>query len=345
MTRRHFNSVLMAAPMVRAAEPARIGIAMIGSGHGHAASKIRALQSMPEFRFVGVCRPDPDDPAANPIFQQVPSLPLDSVLSDSSVELVAMESADPARNLRYAQMAIDAGKYVHLDKPPGASLAGLQKLLDAARAKRRVVQMGYQWRYHPAMNAALEAARNGWLGQVYRFRAAIDKLIGAEERAELAKYRGGMMFSEGCHLVDRATALLGRPVRVSGFLHHHSRLQDNLADNCLMVLEYPQAVAEISLAGFDPQGNEHRLLEIQGTNGTVRVQPYTSTKLTIQLRDAAGPYAAGQQTIQTNTGGGLPYTPDFAEMAAVIRNARPATYSAEHDLITHRVLLEGCGMR
>ena len=37
--------------------------------------------------------------------------------------------------------------------------------------------MGYQWRYHPAMAAAMEAARKGWLGRVYRFRASIDKPI------------------------------------------------------------------------------------------------------------------------------------------------------------------------
>ena len=82
--------------------------------------------------------------------------------------------------------------------------------------------MGYQWRYHAGMQAAMEAARKGWLGRVYRFRASIDKPILADERRHLAKYKGGMMFSEGCHLIDRATALLGKPARVNGFIRHHA---------------------------------------------------------------------------------------------------------------------------
>ena len=44
---------------------------MIGTGHGHANSKILALQSMPEYDFLGVCRPDEDDPAIGAAFKKV----------------------------------------------------------------------------------------------------------------------------------------------------------------------------------------------------------------------------------------------------------------------------------
>lgn len=317
---------------------------MVGTGHGHAASKIRALQSMAEFDLVGISNADHVQAANAELLRRLPVLPFDKVLADRSIELVATESGDPDLNLQHARMAVDAGKHVHLDKPPGSDLAKLQQLLQTARANKCAVQMGYQWRYHPAMQAAIDAARKGWLGRIYRFRASIDKAIGAEERRQLAKYRGGMMFSEGCHLVDRATALLGKPERVSGFIRHHSPEPDGLADNCLLVLDYRACVAEISLAGFDPHGNQHRVLEIQGTNGTARVQPYTSTMVSIELQDAAGPYKRGLQTLDTNAGPGLPYTPDFTELAAVIRRGAAPSYSAKHDLMTHRVLLEGCGM-
>ncbi len=330
----------MAAAPLLAATPEKIRVAMIGSGHGHAASKIRALRSMPEYQLVGLCRPDKDDPAMG----EVPSLSLQDVLADTSIELVAAESADAERNLKYAQRAVDTGKFVHLDKPPGASLSGLRALLDDARKRKRIVQMGYQWRYHPTMQAAMEAARKGWLGRVYRFRASIDKPIESDERRQLARYRGGMMFSEGCHLVDRATALLGKPTKVTGFIRHHSPLTDGLADNSLIVLEYPQAIAEISLAGFDPHGNEHRYVEILGTNGSAKAQPFAPVRLIVDLKEPAGPYRAGQQTLEPHGPPGLAYTPDFAEMAAIIRKGAEPSYSAQHDLMTQEVLLEACGM-
>ena len=61
-----------------------------------------------------------------------------------------------------------------------------------------------------------------------------------------------MMFSEGCHLIDRATALLGKPSKVHGVIRHHGPIDDGLMDNTLVFLEYPTAIAEISLSGFDP---------------------------------------------------------------------------------------------
>ena len=300
---------------------------------------------MPEYEFLGVCRPDQDDPAVEEVFRGgVRWLELADVLADPSIEFVAIEGADAARNLHFAQLAIDAGKFVHLDKPPGADFAGLRKLLDDAGRKKLVVQMGYQWRYHPAMQAAMEAARQGWLGRVYRFRASIDKLIGAEERAHLARYRGGMMFSEGCHLIDRATALLGQPSKVSGYIKQNSQRGDSLADNNLVVLEYRDAIAEISLAGFDAHGNQHRYVEVLGTNGSAKAQPFVPARLVVDLDKAAGPYRAGEQTLAPPNPPGLAYTPDFAEMAAVMRNAAKPSYTAKHDLMTHETLLKACDM-
>jgi predicted dehydrogenase len=292
---------------------------------------------MPEFDLVGVCRPDPRDPAIGPAFDKVRWLRLEEALDDPGIEMIACEFADAEANLHYAQMAIDRGKHVHLDKPPGASLRKLRRLLDDARARKRVVQMGYQWRYHPAMQAAFEAARAGQLGRIHRFRASIDKPIQADERKHLARYKGGMMFSEGCHLIDRATALLGKPLKVTGILRHHSPLNDGLADNNLAILEYPNAIAEISLAGFDPNGNAHRCIEIIGSHGSAKVQPFSGSNLLLEIKGEPA------QTLHPPESG-RPYTPDFAELAAVIRHGARPTYSAEHDLMTHRVLLEVCGM-
>ena len=345
MTRRYLSAMLMASPLpAPLPAPVKIRVAMVGTGHGHAASKLRALLSMPEYEVAGVCRPDREDPALGDIFNQVRPTNLTAVLSDSTIQLIAVEGADAAHNLEWAQQSVAAGKFVHLDKPPGASLPGLRQLLDDAAQRKLVVQMGYQWRYHAAMQAAIEAARQGWLGEIYRFRASIDKPIDADERRHLAKYRGGMMFSEGCHLIDRATALLGKPSKVNGYIRHHGRVDDQLADNSLVVLEYPRAMAEISLAGFDPDGNSHRYVEILGTNGSAKAQPFGPVRLHMQLKNAAGPYRAGQQTFEPPSPAGLAYTPDFAEMASVIRGTQQPAYSAAHDLITQEVLLTACQM-
>lgn len=339
MTRRHFSASLLAA-----APAGKIKCAMIGTGHGHAHSKILALQSMAEYDFVGLARPEKDDPAIGPAFDKVRPLTVSQICNDPSIEMVALEFADAEHNLSYAQQCMDAKKWLHLDKPPGASLNALRKLLNDANTAKRHVQMGYQWRYHAGIEAAMEAARNGWLGRVHRFRASIEKPILADERRHLAKYKGGMMFSEGCHLIDRATTLLGKPIRVNGFIRHHGTDADTLADNNLVVLEYPNALAEISMAAFDPHGNQHRYVEILGSNGSIKASPFNPVGLTVTLKEAAGPYTKGQQSLVPPDPPGLPYTPDFRILASILRNGAKPDYTAQHDLMTHEVLLTACDM-
>ncbi len=341
MTRRSLVSSLAVSGAF--ATTARIKVAVVGTSHGHAMSKIRALRAMPEYEFAGVCRPDSSEPEGG--LRDIQWLSLRQIVDDASIELVVCESDDVLRNVGYAEQFVEAGKFVHLDKPPVDDLERLRKLFENARNRNRSVQLGFQWRFHPAMQAVVEAARNGWLGKVYRFRASIDKLIGAEERRHLAKFPGGMMFSEGCHLVDRAVAVLGKPAKVTGFLRHDGAAADGLADNTLAILEYPGAIAEISLAGFHGHGNAYRFLEVLGTNGSARMQPYTfPSQLTVDVLQAAGPYKAGAQTIQVPAPPGPGYSPDFLEMAAIIRQGAKPSHSVEHDLATHETLLRVCGM-
>lgn len=341
-SRRTFCAAVGSAAVTRAAD-AKIRVAVIGTGHGHAASKVRSLRTLPEFDFVGVCRPDRDEPAENEAFRGVRWLELDEILRDPTIEMVAVESM-PTRNLAYAQRCVSAGKFVHLDKPPGTDLAAFRAMLDEAAQRKRVVQLGYQWRYHPGMQAAIAAARQGWLGQVHRARLWIDKSIGAEERRELALFRGGVLFTEGCHLVDRVIDLFGKPIKTTAFFHHESPIADGLADNTLAVFEYPRAIAEISIASFQPNGGSYRRFEIVGSNGEALVEPYAPVQLIMDLVKPAGPYKAGRQVIEPGDPFGYPYGPDFQEMARIIRKGEQPSYSAQHDLLVQQTLLEVCGM-
>src|SRR5437868_2828060 len=119
-SRRTFTAGLAAVAGAAFAAPTgeRIRVAMIGTGHGHAASKIKALRVLPEYEFVGICRPDTDEPGDGELFLDVRWMSLEEVLADKTIELVAVESL-PGRNLAYAQKCVRAGKFVHLDKPPG----------------------------------------------------------------------------------------------------------------------------------------------------------------------------------------------------------------------------------
>ena len=145
-----------AAIALSAAKPIRA--AVYGIGHAHAMGKVAALRALPQFELAGICEPDSTQPRTNKALEGVRWLSQREILEDASIELIAVESR-VQENLAYARQAVDAGKFVHLDKAPGNNLPALRKLLTDAGLRKRTVQMGYQWRYHPAMRAALDRIR------------------------------------------------------------------------------------------------------------------------------------------------------------------------------------------
>ena len=340
-TRRGFLFASGVGALQAAGNPQRIRTAVYGIGHAHAMGKIRALRKLEQFEFVGICEPDKSEPRDHEVLQSVRWLSEKELLQDPSIELIAVESAVKT-NLAYAHQALDAGAFVHLDKPPGENWEGLKELLEKAGRRKRVVQMGYQWRYHPAMEAAIEAFREGWLGQVYMVRATINKPIDQATRNQLAAFRGGMMFELGCHMIDRIVEVLGKPKRVTSWMRHDAPVKDLLEDNTLAVLEFDQALAEVYVAAQQPNGGNYRTFEILGTKGTATVRPFSPYRLHVDLKEPAGPYKAGAQKVEFPPPQGPPYQGDFGELADVIRHRKTPRFSAQHDLDTHHTVLKAC---
>ena len=222
-------------------------------------------------------------------------------------------------------------------------LENLKGILNEATRRKRVVQMGYQWRYLSGMRQAIEAARQGWLGDVYLLRSTIDKPIPPAERDQLGRFRGGMMFELGCHIIDRAVDLFGAPKKVIGILRQDSSYHDKLADNTLAILEYDRAMAEIHVAAMHPHGDQYRTFEIFGANGAATLRPFNG-KLAVDLKNAAGSYKAGRQLVEPQEQPAPTFAPDLIEMHRTIREGVSPSYSVDHDLTTQEALLRACGI-
>ncbi len=338
MERRHF---LASSAAWAAAPSSPIRIAFLGAGHSHAFEKSRIVRENTDFELAGFWD---DDPAVRSQFEQagVKFLSRDRILGDRSIAVVAVESA-VKDHAALARMALEAGKHVHLEKPPSADLDSFRSLSALAARKGLRLQMGYMWRYHPAINAALEAARNGWLGDVFLVRGAINTLIAPERRAEFALFRGGQMFELGCHLIDPMVRLLGMPRAITPFLRTHGGIKDALADNTAATFDFERALGIVSSSTLQPGANRHRAFEIFGSNGSAVVRPLEPPQLEIWLEKAAGPYVAGPQRPK------LPpfrrYVADFADLAESIRTGRPLAISPEEDLKVHEALLAASDMR
>jgi predicted dehydrogenase len=347
ITRRRFVQAALAvgATGLHAENAAPIRVGQIGTGHAHASGKIETLRKSREFEVAGVCEADPILRAAaekSKAYGGVTWLTEEQLLASPGLQVVAVET-HVGDLLATAQRCISAGKHIHLDKPAGESLPVFQRLLDEATKRRLVVQMGYMFRYNPAFQLCAKLVREGALGEVFSIDAVMSKLLPASGRGSILPYRGGSMFELGCHVIDAAVRMLGRPTKVMAYNRADPAGGSDFAVNQLAVLEYPKAVATIRSTLLEVDGGARRQFVVCGTKGTFEIYPLEPAKARLVLHAAAAGYQKGSQEITLPKGGGR-YDADFADLAAVLRGEHAFEYTPAHDLAVQETVLLASGL-
>jgi predicted dehydrogenase len=341
---RQASAGLVVPLAARAAGAGVVRAGMLGTGHSHTTGKLKAMQDSPDYDVVGIAETDPEAKSRaqkDPRFRGLRWMTEDELLRDPSIQMIVVE-CNVWDAVPMGAKVISAGKHLHLEKPPGNTLEPFKKLLEQARDRKLLLQTGYVWRWHEGVNAALDAARKGWLGDVFMVRGTMNADRDAEQRAVEAKFRGGGMFELSGHVIDRIVELLGRPTKVSKWLRHDTKFEDKLADNNLAVLEYPKALAVMAQSARITGAGDHRSFELIGTDGTIMVWPEASPpRMRVQMRKPQGSYSAGWQDIN------LPPQPrfvgDFKELARAIKSGQPLKLSYDHELLLHETLLRVSG--
>lgn len=341
---RHSALSLAASAAHAADEPrkARIKIGQIGVGHAHA-SKLSVYRRSADYEVVGIVEPDEAlrKRAMNqPVYKDLPWRTREQLLETPGLQAVLVETR--VRDLlETAEACLAAGKHVHVDKPAGESLSQFRRILATAEKKRLLVQMGYMYRYNPAIVLLRDFLRQGWLGEVFEVHTTMSKVVPPGARAELAKYPGGIQFELGCHVIDLVVGILGKPTQVHGFNQHVSRT-DGLLDNMLAVLTYPRAMATVKSSALEVEGGARRHLVVCGTEGTFHVQPLDDPAARVALDRARGKYRKGYQDVRF--GKYVRYVDDAADMARILRGEKKSDFSYAHDLAVQETLLRACGL-
>jgi len=334
MNRREFLAAPGLAAAALGASSRPIGAAFLGASHSHAKDKLKIIGSSPSFHLVSVWDED-ETVRQKPVSQGLKVAAPDQMLHDSAVEVVLVESDVPDHQ-GHAKLALEAGKHVHVEKPPATDVASFRELLDLAEHKKLVMQQGYMWRHHPGFRLLRDQVKSGTVGDVYMVSALMDKTLEPERRPEWARFRGGQMFEQCSHLIDQLIRLMGRPDRITTFLKKDGKFDDTLADNTVAVFEFPGAMGVVSGSALNPDGNRRRSFTVSGTLGTLTLDPIEPGSLWLEVRKKP------RQKLET-----APYVrfeDDFRELAAAIREGKALSVTPMQDLIVQEAVIEASGM-
>jgi len=332
----------------------RIKIGQIGIGHNHAAEKMKALRGLPDhYEVVGVVEEDDawrrqrGDLEA---YHGLPWLSEQQLLQTPGLQAVAVET-DGKDLVATARRCAEQGLHVHLDKPGGESLADFEQLLRQCEKRSLALQLAYVYRYNPGLRFCLEAARAGWLGDLFEVHAVMSRDDSDNDRYRrwLSQFDGGAMYIFAGYLVDLVVSLLGAPERVVPFMR--CTRDDGLVDNGLAVLEYPRATATVRVSVAEIDGMKHRRLIACGTLGTVELCPieppgkayFTQPLLErLTLKKGNERFAAGTHVVDCGTLNGR-YDRQLLEFARIIRGELRNPYDYHHEHLVHQTLLQAAG--
>jgi predicted dehydrogenase len=159
------------------------------------------------------------------------------------VVVVATTNASLAEISRFA---LEAGKHVLVEKPAARCVDELDAVIDAAGRAGRLVRVGFNHRYHPALRKARELVDSGMAGDLMfvRGRYGHGGRVGYEKewRADPALSGGGELIDQGVHLIDLSRWFLGEFRSVAGFAHTYFWRMP-VDDNAFLLLRTPREQA------------------------------------------------------------------------------------------------------
>lgn len=324
-----------------------IKIGQIGIGHNHGEAKMLAVRKFPElFEVVGFAEENEEwirRRGGQRGYQGLKRMTVDEVIAKSDALLV---ETDVWNLTETAQKCVDAGKHIHMDKPASGTLADYRRLLDTAKEKNLVVQLGYMYRYNPAVQKCLELIENGDLGEIYSVNAEMSTFHPTQYKKWLANFGGGIMYILGSHLVDLIVYMLGKPDRVTSFLKNTGLDGVDFPDNNLAVLEYGKALARVFVSSVEVNGFGRRQLIVSGSKGTVSIcpieRPLTMTYSDTSIADATYEDRKIFIPFDDNTRDGR-YDEMMKDFYDYIQGTKQNPFTYEHDYAVQEVLSDIVG--
>ncbi len=330
----------------------KIRIAQIGvSGNSHGGDIFQALTQNDRFEIAGYALPEGERekfPDRMPVFANYPEMRVEEILNDPTIEAVSIETEEIYLT-KYALLAAQHHKHIHMEKPGGTDLAAFTQLIETVKQHQTVFHVGYMYRYNPVIRDLLQQIREGEFGEILSVEAQMSAWHADPVRAWMKTFPGGMMFFLGCHLVDLLLQIQGEPDRIFAFNKRSQVHGISAQDSCTAVFEYARGVSFLKTSDVEKGGFLRRQLVVTGTKKTIEIKPleyyradcpYPKMVTDARTCDSEAWAADGERVTSPIFDRYAPMMDAFGKMAAG-EMQNPYTY--DYEFLLYKTILQCCG--
>ena len=262
------------------------------------------------------------------------------------LEAVTVETEERL-SVHYAQMALDRGLHVQMDKPGSEDPVAFERMARTAKEKDLTLHLGYMYRYNPAVMRLMEDVKAGKLGEIHSVEAHMSCRHKTAKRQWLDRFEGGMLFFLGCHLIDLIYRIQGEPDEIIPLSCSTGIGDIHTEDYGMVVYKYSNGVSFAKTCDNECGGFLRRQLVICGEKGTIEIKPlevgvdggqYTVSN---ECFDDSGkhwstPWETSQSEVHDRYDGMMR---NFAEIVRGKENP----YSYDYELNLYKLVLRSCG--
>ena len=177
----------------------------------------------------------------------------------------------------YVVRAAKADKHVMCEKPMAVSAAECQTMIDACRAAKRKLMIGYRSRFQPHNVLAIQLAQSSFVGPTQIITSEHGFTIQPNQwRLDRPLSGGGSLMDIGIYSLNAARYLAGEnPIEVSA-IESTDRSDPRfrtVEDKISFLLRFPSGIEATCVSSYNSNHNAYR---VTGTKGWIELEPATS---------------------------------------------------------------------
>jgi glucose-fructose oxidoreductase len=276
-------SGLLSASGSKGSQKRGLGVALVGLGYYSTDLLAPALQQTKHCYLAGIVTGSPQKAEAWKQQYNIPGKNIynytnfDNIAANPDIDVVYVV-LPPAMHHEYVIRAARAGKHVWCEKPMAITEKECRKMIDACKAAKRTLAIGYRLQHEPTTQAYRRIINEKQLGAVQQVSCAAGY---RESRTDHWKQKkemgGGALYDMGVYAIQGARFGAGtEPVAVVSAKTSTTRpevYKNGLDETTEAVLQFPGGVLATIKTSFAENIN---YLDVRFEEGELNVKPYQS---------------------------------------------------------------------